>query len=67
MVCYESEWVKQVVIILLGSTIFKKSQARDQVEQLVCLLGTLAAPLAYVIQIPLSGVRGMLQLLNRDL
>ena len=67
VVCYKSGPVKQAVIILLESTIFKEPQARGQVEQLACSLKTLAAALAHVMQIPLSGVRGMLQLLDRDL
>ncbi len=59
--------VKQVVITLLESTTLQETQAREQEEQLSRALGTLAASLAHEIQNPLSGVRGMLQLLERDL
>jgi len=59
--------VKQAVITLLESTTLQETQAREQEEQLSRALGTLAASLAHEIQNPLSGVRGMLQLLERDL
>ena len=59
--------VKQAVITLLESTNLQESQAREQEEQLARSLGTLAASLAHEIHNPLSGVRGMLQLLERDL
>ena len=59
--------VKQAVITLLESTNLQESQAREQEEQLARSLGTLAASLAHEIQNPLGGVRGMLQLLERDL
>jgi len=59
--------VKQALITLLEITTFQESQAREHEEQLVCSLGTLAVSLAHEIQNPLSGVRGMLQLLERDL
>lgn len=59
--------VKLAVITLLESTNLQESQAREQEEQLARSLGTLAASLAHEIQNPLSGVRGMLQLLERDL
>ena len=59
--------VKQAVITLLESTTLQETQAREQEEQLSRALGTLAASLAHEIQNPLSGIRGMLQLLERDL
>ncbi len=59
--------VKPAVITMLESTNLQESQARELEEQLARSLGTLAASLAHEIQNPLSGVRGMLQLLERDL
>ena len=59
--------VKNAVITMLESTNLHESQAREQEEQLARSLGSLAASLAHEIQNPLSGVRGMLQLLERDL
>jgi len=59
--------VKLAVITMLESTTLQEFQAREQEEQLARSLGTLAAALAHEIQNPLSGVRGMLQLLDRDL
>ena len=63
----KSGLVKQAVITLLESTNLLESQAREQEEQLARSLGKLAASLAHEKQNPLSGVRGMLQLLERDL
>ena len=63
----KSGMVKQAVVTLLESTTLQETQAREQEEQLARSLGTLAASLAHEIQNPLSGVRGMLQLLERDL
>ena len=63
----KSSRVKLTVITMLESTTLQEFQAREQEEQLARSLGTLAAALAHEIQNPLSGVRGMLQLLDRDL
>ena len=52
---------------MLESTALQEFQAREQEEQLAGSLWTLAAALAHEIQNPLGGVRGMLQLLDRDL
>ena len=59
--------VKQAVITLLESTNLQESQAREKEEQLTHSMATLAGSLAHEIQNPLSGVRGMIQLLERDL
>ena len=59
--------VINALITLLESTNLQESQAREQEEQLTDSMGILAGSLAHEIQNPLSGVRGMLQLLERDL
>ena len=58
---------KLAVITMLESTTLQEFQAREQEEQLARSLGTLAAALAHEIQNPLSGVKGILQLLDREL
>ncbi|MBC8258239.1 MAG: PAS domain-containing protein [SAR324 cluster bacterium] len=63
----KSGLVKKALLTLLESTTLQESQAREQEEQLARSLGTLVASLAHEIQNPLSGVKGMLQLLERDL
>ncbi len=59
--------IEQAVITLLESTTIQESQARELEEQLASSIGKLAGTLAHEIQNPLSGVKGMLQLLQRDL
>ena len=59
--------VKNALITILESTNLQESQAREQEEQVTHSMGTLAASLAHEIQNPLSAVKGMLQLLERDL
>ena len=62
-----SDQVKNVVITLLESTNLHENQEREHEEQLAISLGTLAADLAHEIQNPLSGIKGILQLLEREL
>ena len=62
-----SDIVKNVVITMLENTNLHESQEREYEEQLAISLGTLAADLAHEIQNPLSGIKGLLQLLERDL
>ncbi len=63
----EFDVIKRVVITILESTSFHESQKRDYEEQLSISMGILAADLAHEIQNPLSGIKGILQLLERDL
>ena len=57
----------KALITLLESTNLQESQAREQEEQVARSVGKLVVSLAHEIQNPLSGVKGMLQLLERDL
>ena len=63
----ESGIVDQAVITLLESTAHQEFQARELEEKLANSLGELAGAMAHEIQNPLSGIKGMLQLLQRDL
>jgi Signal transduction histidine kinase, nitrogen specific len=63
----ESGLVYQAVITLLENTSHQEFQAREHEEKLARFLGDLAGSLAHEIQNPLSGIKGMLQLLQRDL
>ena len=63
----ELDIIKSVVITILESTNFHESQKREYEEQLAISMGILAADLAHEIQNPLSGIKGILQLLERDL
>ena len=62
-----SDKVKNVVITILENTNLHENQEREHEEQLAISLGTLASDLAHEIQNPLSGIKGLLQLLERDL
>ena len=59
--------VDQAVITLLESTAHQEFQAREVEEKLASSLGELAGAMAHEIQNPLSGIKGMLQLLQREL
>ena len=63
----ESGIVDQAVITILESTSQQEFQAREVEEKLASSLGELAGTMAHEIQNPLSGIKGMLQLLQRDL
>ena len=63
----ESGIVDQAVITLLESTAHQEFQARELEEKLANSLGELAGAMAHEIQNPLSGIKGMLQLLQREL
>tara|TARA_B100000945_G_scaffold268629_1_gene229175 strand:- start:616 stop:1725 length:1110 start_codon:yes stop_codon:yes gene_type:complete len=63
----ESGDVDQAVITLLESTTHQEFQAREFEEKLSRSLGELAGAMAHEIQNPLSGIKGMLQLLQREL
>tara|TARA_Y100001970_G_scaffold290301_1_gene423619 strand:+ start:1063 stop:2139 length:1077 start_codon:yes stop_codon:yes gene_type:complete len=63
----KSEIVQSVVITILENTNLHESQKREHQEKLAISLGDLAADLAHEIQNPLSGIKGILQLLDRDL
>jgi len=63
----ESGIVEQAIITLLESTAHQEFQARELEEKLASSLGELAGTMAHEIQNPLSGIKGMLQLLQRDL
>lgn len=62
-----SDKVENVVITILENTNLHENQEREHEEQLAISLGTLASDLAHEIQNPLSGIKGILQLLERDL
>ena len=51
----------------MESTAHQEFQARELEEKLASSLGELAGAMAHEIQNPLSGIKGMLQLLQRDL
>ncbi len=63
----ESGNVDQAVITLLESTSQLEFQAREFEENLSKSLGELAGSMAHEIQNPLGGIKGMLQLLQREL
>ena len=63
----KSGMVDQAVITLLESTAQQEFQARELEENLAISLGELAGTMAHEIQNPISGIKGMLQLLQRDL
>jgi len=63
----ESGIVEQAVITLLESTAHQEFQARELEEKLASSIGELAGAMAHEIQNPLSGIKGMLQLLQREL
>ena len=59
--------IEFVIMTMIENTNLHESQAREQEEQIAISLGNLAADLAHEIQNPLSGVKGIIQLLERDL
>lgn len=59
--------IEFVVMTMIENTNLHESQAREHEEQIAISLGNLAADLAHEIQNPLSGVKGIVQLLERDL
>ena len=59
--------VEFVIMTMIENTHLQESQARENEEQIAISLGNLVADLAHEIQNPLSGVKGILQLLERDL
>ena len=63
----ESGIVDKALITLLESTAHQEFQARELEEKLSSSLGELAGAMAHEIQNPLSGIKGMLQLMQREL
>ena len=63
----ESGIVDTAVITLLESTAHQEFQARELEEKLSSSVAELAGAMAHEIQNPLSGIKGMLQLLQREL
>jgi len=63
----KKDQVEFVIMTMIENTNLQESQARENEEQIATSLGTLVADLAHEIQNPLSGVKGIIQLLERDL